>query len=470
MGITRNLFLLAAVLLGVGVVANGAPPPTVTRIEIDSRWGGLGEPQKFQIEIAYVGGRYRSTNAPVDQSKVDALVSALRSPVLDKPDLANLGLTPAWLERHELDSESVRRKWQGAGTNQQLIYRRTLRNTATLEKIVPELLNSYHTDDSPGVLIQVMFDNGSSIVVCAAGQHPFMLPWRISAHCIPSKWAKRGAMTYNADISRAVASLVPRSAVNQPRLAGDDMGSELGDAVMDSIESKWNTLDAENRAGASLAKLRDHFQIVSAEINPYHHPEYGRQWDDKKSYAENEREAQVNLHVDLVSPRLPTNLHYALVLPFQHGNVGGTERFLVAAEPDSSALLSVGWLAQFIRSHPYAQMMIAYVGDASMGQKAMETFTHDMHAIGKGDLVAEVARVRTQAVLLKVGDQYYATYWIVLPDRRVILWRYDGSRDGLLKWTAKDFSIHECVDYQDAADSSGCIGAVVSPDGNLLTH
>jgi hypothetical protein len=64
-----------------------------------------------------------------------------------------------------------------------------------------------------------------------------MLPWTIHG--------SENAETYNADISRAIAALLPSRSVNKERLAGVDFGSHLADSVMQRIESQWKEIGAE---------------------------------------------------------------------------------------------------------------------------------------------------------------------------------------------------------------------------------
>jgi hypothetical protein len=117
-----------------------------------------------------------------------------------------------------------------------------------------------------------------------------------------------------------------------------------------------------------------------------------------------------------------------------------------------------------LRQHSKTPFRISYVHDASMGDKAMRTFSADMHRIDRDGLIAEVQAARERAILLIVGDTYSETYWILMPDNRLILWRFGGP-SGLLKWSASDFKVQGCADYQEV--EGGCVGAVISASGEL---
>src|SRR5579872_1966053 len=67
-----------------------------SRVEIHIGWGGLGTPQNADITIRRKDGAFVCDGNAVDAAKVRALVSALESPPLAKPEMENLGITPAW--------------------------------------------------------------------------------------------------------------------------------------------------------------------------------------------------------------------------------------------------------------------------------------------------------------------------------------------------------------------------------------
>lgn len=179
--------------------------------------------------------------------------------------------------------------------------------------------------------------------------------------------------TYNANISRAIASLLPKKFANRERINGEGLRHDLAEAVMRYIEDDWNLLDAENKAGKYLEALRSKFIVETAEIE------------------------------------------------------------------------------------------LRFITDCSFSEKAMQIFAADMKAIGKESLVNEVAAIRKEVSLLRVGRTYYQAHWLVLPDGRMVLWRFIGY-DALLKWRPGDFTQHECSRY-----GGKCVGAVIFQDGMLIS-
>ena len=92
----------------------------------------------------------------------------------------------------------------------------------------------------------------------------------------------------------------------------------------------------------------------------------------------------------------------------------------------------------------------------------MQNFAADMKGLDKESLANEVVAVQDRAALVFLG---YGSDWIILPDKRMILWRHYAPA-GYLKWQATDFKIERCADYK--ANGGGCVGSVVSPVGDIL--
>ena len=150
------------------------------------------------------------------------------------------------------------------------------------------------------------------------------------------------------------------------------------------------------------------------------------------------------------------------MLRYVDGNVEGVDRFLNTAGEYEDLALSVPWLNAFMKDHPRVPIRISYVHDRSFGEKAMLTFTADMKARGRDDLVERVKGAQSQIVLLMVGMTYAESYWLVFPDKHMMLWRYIGP-SGLLKWSPTDFPPGQCAKYK--ANFGGCSGREVTPDG-----
>ncbi len=445
--------LIGLLMLAMPGAAFAAQAQTAmpVRIEITSGWGGLGQiPPPTHVIITGTRSGYHDQSGPVDPGKIAGLMMALRAPAIPKPSLAALGIDQAWLDRNV----GAEQPWKyeiafGTGPNQIALYRAALSDPPTIALALKNHFASFHTDDYPRICVTMRFADGIRLSATSTSQNAFMLPWAIGH-----------AQSYDVRISRAIVALLPANAVNRDRIAGENVPNLLAHEVMRQIVDKWNLLDARNRAGATLALLSPQFRIDSAEINPYHHLEYGTAWREDLPYAEAERAGERNLHLTLHRPGMPANLAIAAVLKFENGKPQNANGLLSAIGQYERLVLSVPWLADFIRHNPEHKFAISFVHDASMGDKAFDSFTKDMTAIRRPDLIAAVVPVRKQAALVLASDD---GYWIVLPDKRTIFWRYE-SRAALLGWNEKSFKTRECDAYY-ATVTGGCVGAVIALDG-----
>lgn len=441
-------------LVPILLLASGwaAAQVRVSEITIRSGWGGLGAPRDETASIRAKNGTLTYAGKRVDQANVEALVAALKAPIIPTPDPANLGVTPLWLDQQISDQKGrFRLEVARATASQRALLTNTLKDRQKIERIVPALFSYVRLDDYPGATVEVTFDDGAKLTAETHSYYPFMLPWALGT---------QREQTYNADISRAVADLLGKKSPNEDRLGGSTFPYELVETTKRSIEREWNLLGSEDRAGDALAALRASYEVVASEIGPYHHPEYGT------ATYKGEPE-QVNLHATLRRSSFPPGVSVALVLQRVQGKVEGIDRFLATAEKYENLALSVPWLLQYIKDNPRVAVRISYVQDRSFGDKALRTFTEDMRFRDRPDLIEQVRAQQQDIALLIVGNTYSEAYWILFPDKHMILWRFGGP-SGLLKWSAADFSAGECADYK--TNYGGCSGRGITPSGELAAE
>ncbi len=254
------------------------------------RLGGLRTPRDETISIRTKNGTLVYNGKRVDQSKVDALIAALRASTISALDPSNLGITPAWLKEQIADQKGRFRLEVARATARQLaLLTDPLKDERKIQRIVPALFSYVRMDDYPGATVEVTFDDGAKLRAETHSYYPCMLPWSVGA---------QGEQTYNADISRAVANLLGKKSPNKDRVSGSTFAYELVETTKRPIERQWNLLGSEARAGEALAALRTGYEVVASEINSYHHPEYGT--ETYKGEPE-----QVNLHVTLRKSSFP---------------------------------------------------------------------------------------------------------------------------------------------------------------------
>jgi hypothetical protein len=317
---------------------------------------------------------------------------------------------------------------------------------------VKQVYESFHTDDYPHMRAQLVVQNGTQVTLTTDSQNPYMLPWCVTANGTTTK-------TYNANISRALFALLPPKFDNRERLT-DEPGllSMLGEETASTVERRWELMGTQHASADALAILRSAYEVRSATVNSYHDLAFGKAWDGGEPHEE-------NLHAALWRRGFPKGFTVTAILLRQNGDTEGASELLKRAPIYEDVVFSVPWLDAYFKSHPQEPAWLFYVHGESVTDKAMHVFAADMKAAGRNDLVTRVRSVQHQAALFESG---HGDYWIILPDKTAILWRWE-SLDHILKWKVNEFPAHECTDYRTV--SGGCAGVVISPDGVLgSTH
>jgi len=434
-------------LLALSTSLSAQANKSVRDITIHSGWGGLGTPQDLTVTILGTSDGFQRDGKLVEPALVQALVSAAEAPTISKPDPANLGITKSWLgSQLALAEGRMPGKMQEATARQKAFFESTFTDPDKISGIVPSLFTYSMFDDYPHAEVKITFSDGSQLTLISHSYYEFMLPWTIGG--------SNRQETYNADISRAISALLPPKSTNRERLSDAEFGFHLADAVMDSIETQWKEIGAEDRAGDSIAKLRSRYTISASDINPYHDAEFGVSWSRNGPH-------ETNLHVTLHRPDFPPNLGVEGIFLSEAGRIQGIDEFLKNGSRYEDLTLSVTWLMDWLREHPDSRAYLFNVHRFSFGDHAMQTFTNDMRLRERNDLVERVRAEQSQIALLKIDG----ADWVIFPDRHLLLWRYQWFR-GLLNWTPNDFGEGECADYR--VNNGGCSGREVSPEGTLI--
>ena len=437
-------FCLALSLFLLGTNSPDQGQKKVVEIVIHSGWRGLGTPQDQSVTIVATSNGFERDGKPVDSALVQALVLAVEAQPILKPDDANLGITKSWLEsklaiaKNQMPAEATAR--------QKDLFETTFTDPEKMAGVVPHLFAFVKTDDYPYVDVRIKFSDGSKLALVSRSFYEFMIPWK--------RLESDSGETYNAEISRAISTLLPLKNVNKERLAGSDFASKLAEEMMRSMEGQWKSIGAEDRAGDSLEKLRSKYTISASDINSYHSAEFGVSWKAKGPH-------ESNLRVTLHRPDFPADLAVEAIFLSRNGKIEGIDEFLKTGERYEQLTLSVKWLMTWLREHPGHHAWLFNVHGLSFGEHAMQIFTEDMNLRERGDLVKQVRAQQSQIALLNIDG----ADWLIFPDGHLLLWRYQWSR-GLLNWTPNDFGEGECADYR--VNDGGCSGREVSPEGKLI--
>jgi hypothetical protein len=379
----------------------------------------------------------------VSTDDVMALVRALTAPVMSSPSLSNLGITRPWLTAHAGDAA---KHFGNLGApndkRQQEFLRTSFTDLALIEGVLPHVVGASWTDDGVWVHVVVRYSSGRTVSAETMNQPAFMLPWTSSSD-------GKKTRTYNADISRAVAKLLPNGAVNKDRLQGRGLMDQIVFEMGGSIKQRWQQIGAEDRAGDALAILREKYIIHRSDVSMLNDLHFG----PSPAGAE-------ALQADVRLASFPENLVVATVFPLEDGKAIGLNNFLGDGDRYERIVLDNPWIMASLRKHRDRVAWLIFVKDSSMSDKAMRIFTSDMHALGRDDLAQEVSAHRLEVAVLS----YFYDVLIVFPDHHAIVWRWD-TKYNLFEWPISEIKTDRCTDYNTLDE--GCSAAVVAPNGEL---
>lgn len=381
-------------------------------------------------------------------SDVSALVKAVGAPVLLQPQLANLGISSAWLRQRAADAaKTVGSLGEPNDARQQEFFRKSFTDVNVIGALLPRVVGTSWTDDPVWVRIKIQFGDGKTWTAETRNQASFMLPWTVQRDGESFK-------TFNADIPKAVATLLPKGSMNRERLAGAGLEELIVRALEPTIKKQWQEIGAEDQAGRALAALRQHYAIRRSEVSDHISLSFGPDSYDSSS-------KQTNLQADVRRQSFPTNLVVATVFPIENGNAVGLDAFLRGGQKYEQIVLSNPWLMSSLKKHSDLGAWLMYVKDSSMSDKALRIFSSDMHDLGRDDLAREVSQRLSEVALLN----YYGNYLILFPDHHAIIWRWGKYRD-LFSWPAATLKTERCERYPTVTE--GCVAAQVDPSGRLL--
>ena len=416
-------------------------------LKVQSSWGGLGGAAHSEFSVERKGEGYASGHQSVSSDALNALVAAVAEASISRPATANLGITPQWLRSHmdEAGSNASGLHYREGLPEQKELFQAAFVDENTLTLRLKRVYEHSHTDDYPQMQLQLALTNGSTITLTTDSQNPYMLPCTITTN-----GTTRG--TYNAKISHALLALLPPKFANRERLTEGGLSGMIGEETATTVESRWELIRAEHDSGDALSILRTKYEVRGATVDSYHGLAFGKAWGGGEPHEE-------NLHVTLVQPGFPKGFSISAILLREHGKTDGAHELLSSAPVYQKLVSSVPWLETYLRTHPEENEWMFDVHGESFSDKAMHIFADDMKAVGRNDLVQRVRAVQHQAALLETG---YGDYWIILPDKTAIMWRWQ-SLSHILNWKVGEFPAHECTDYRTV--TGGCAGTVISPDG-----
>jgi hypothetical protein len=439
--------LLAALLL---VQANGVAAVTFADLDqvviVTQRFGYLRARENYVLRR--VGAKFLRNGEPFDPQPLRQFVSALNHPSLSRPSRNNLGITQQWLDANVEDAALMQNPdFEEWDANLKSVFLDAFRSLPYASRSLPYIFETIRFDDYLRVEVTARFRSGEKLRWTTESWDPYLLPWR----------SPLGVKNFDAALSRAVAALLPKHAINAHRLNGSDLVKALSSFVNESTESDRLTLEANNRFPTAMQRLAGSVRLNSAEISTSHSFFYGLPFVNGKPQQE-------NLIVQARHPADPARLKLQAILEIEGSLIPSLDKFIHNPPHLLKVLQRIPWMLSWLERNRDASITAISVNGNTFGPRARDQFRSDMLKLDKPWLLDLLPQDPASVLLVEIVKQQFTSHWLVLPTRKAILWRAEGAESisGLLP---QQIPKGECAG--DAPTTSRCVGWLFDTRGHL---
>ncbi len=439
------IFLISFLLFLV--FQNFAQSEEVGSIRIRSSWSGLAPTSTSNLVITKKKGKFYAKGKEIAARLIDELLKQINSE--EKQNLESLDITQEWL--NENAEKVLPDRLKKSLPNEKEFFLNSFRDIKLVEKILPRVFRSwtdekgnshlkYSTDDYPEFEMIIQKKDGSIIRTSSSRQVLFMYD--------------------NPKLGRAIAALLPQKFANRERLNGDYLAQEIAKEIYDEIEDDLNRLKTQNRIGNELIELKEKYTIRKTDINYQTSIDVGRLGNEKHWWKTSDFPSW---NAELNRSDLPQNIIIGVSLPYKENKLITFPFFLEKIDGIVQHVLSVPWLSKHIFQSPETEFEIRFVGDRSFSPKAKEGFLKDLKGFGANSLSAEIQNMLDESIFMEVLEKTTSSWsrWLILPDRRMVLWQSKGETT--LKWKPTDFVTRNMYDTTDWFQAK----AIISPNGEI---
>jgi hypothetical protein len=439
----RNWLLVSVLIPGASATTLAQPKTSIKTIEIHSRWSGLGPAGESNLRIDQHDGTFQSNGKRIDNRLVIQLLQEIDASA-DFPTLQNLGITDSWLQAKA--GSTLPDKLRESPQSERNLFLDSFRNIRLVEKLLPDILRQGWTDDYPRIELRVVRSDGSTTLVGSERQNIFMTPFGITEQ-------GRLRLSYNANLSRSIAALLPNGFTNRERLSGVRLASEVAEKVMTYLQDDLSLLETKNRLGPEVKQLEGRYTLQETAIN------YVSSVDVETVGGRSRR-----WNAELQRNDLAKNIRIGVSLPYENNKLANFDLFLRNIDAIVALPLSVPWLSRYFSEHPETTMEIRFVTDRSMSPKAVSYFADTMKSLSAEALLAEVQPLLGASSFVVITTPAGWSRWVVLPDRRMVLFDFQGN--AVLRWRPGDFETRTRYDTKFWRMAK----AVINPEGQIVSR
>lgn len=439
-----SMFLFALTLLSGRYASAGTldSKGLPSNIEIELSYQSISYHKADHFVISIKDGQAKRGTESVPIGAVANLVAAIQEPRTMEPSLANLGMSVAWLAAERgsaLQSYYRRYPSQHLDANQEAYFGRMFSDPRTAFA----WMNSWsrgevlRLDDYPIANVRLDWPDGTSYELTSGSWFVFMIPWLAG----PDK-----TKTFNADISRAVAALLPEDAVNQKRLAGETLSAEYTDSLLEfQLHEQLRIIGAEDAFDGQLESIKKRFTITSMS---------------EGALLSDDLNGEPSLQMHLKNALLPENVSIYMTLWTSGDRIANVSDAISVADRCTQLTLSVPWLKTFLSRNRDWSTEIRVVQNQAISQHLATSLLNDLRKNGKAELASMLQPiVPRMAYLYLNGPGGAYSRWFVLPNREMLLWNYKIGTP--LQNELRNVRTWEWYGHVG-------VGVLFSPEGHLL--
>ena len=356
-------------------------PECISIRSVQSAWQ-LGE---ATLQITRTAQGFVAGEQPVEPERIQALLRATAAPV--EPALSPERLIPF--------IGDVRAELEGAKLPAPLAGRFAARalQLESLARILERVHAARVSDDYPSLAVDIEWPGGVSLSLKSESQHPLMLPWAVNG----------SSSTWNPDISRAVAALLPDPFLNRRRVAGEALTALVGWYARELFAEEIGAELAQARFPRELELLQRRFRIERGGV-------VGK-------FRLNTHSADEVWCGELFAE---PNDGFGFSLCLSAGKqLASPAPFLRDADALLARAREAPWLRRYAADHPDAEILIEYRDDGSLGRYARSAILRQLARAAddpQSARVTETVLARSLGIRVRRGSE--TGTWILLPDQR----------------------------------------------------
>ncbi len=426
---TKHCLAICALFVAATLSAQAGPVfPNQVTIRSE-HWGWSSS--STNLTLTFTNGVFSAGDYRVAPSLISNVLAAAKRPWPKPPtnswppftiNTENLGLTRAWLNTNykrllQSYSDKEGQAFPNTSERQRAWLTNALTDIDLLAEAVRGRFGSFWTDDYPTIELRFEHDDGRVVeellLIKTTAQPAFMLPWEIHD-------ATNLCTSGNAEISRAVAQILPPAFLNRDRLNGDLFEMvRAGFLSLQKVHEFMRRSTLEQTLGDEAPLLAQGFELKNPVV-------------DAGSFIRYPESFRANLH--------RTNWPSCLVMPVQTGICLGVVTNLKAMIANADArvtpLLKQEWFVS--RLNRSTNLSVEVKAEGSPDHQWLRGHMEKVGRSGFYDRIAPDLR-RSLGFLLREGYKR-SSEWAVLPDGRLLIYGFTG--DGVLDWKPDELGFH----------------------------